>query len=281
MDVITKKMSLTSLTERLKSEGKRVGFVPTMGALHAGHISLVKACKQANDITIASIFVNPTQFNDKDDLARYPRSPEQDIALLKESGCDYAFIPSVEEIYPEEETRTFHFGYIENVMEGAKRPGHFNGVAQVVSRLFDIVSPHRAYFGQKDFQQVAIVRRLVQQLHYNIEIVTCPIVREPDGLAMSSRNLLLTPEQRANASHIYQTLQKSTRMIASFDVEELKAWVIQKINENPCLETDYFDIVDNIELRPVRSWQENNVKVGCVAVYAGKIRLIDNITIGS
>jgi pantoate--beta-alanine ligase len=280
MDVITSKSSLTSLIERLKGEGKEIGFVPTMGALHAGHLSLVKASKQDNDITIASVFVNPTQFNDKEDLRRYPRTPEADRALLEGSGCDYTFMPSVEEMYPEEETRAFRFGYVETVMEGARRPGHFSGVAQIVSKLFDIVSPHRAYFGQKDFQQVAIIRQLVRQLHYTLKIITCPIVREPDGLAMSSRNALLDPAQRESAPRIYRALQKAVELAASLEVEEVKARVVQEINETPCLETDYFEIVDSVELRPVKSWRESGSKVACVAVYAGNVRLIDNIIIG-
>jgi pantoate--beta-alanine ligase len=250
-----------------------------MGALHAGHLSLVKRARKENDVTIASVFVNPTQFNDKNDLENYPRSPEQDVALLEESGCDYAFLPGVEEIYPEEDKRVFDFGYAGSVMEGERRPGHFDGVARVVSKLFDIVNPDRAYFGQKDFQQVVIIRQLVQQLHYNVEIITCPIVRETDGLAMSSRNALLSAEQRACAPHVYQTLKRAAEMATSTSVEELKAWVTREIDTSPCLKTDYFEIVDSVGLRPVRSWQEEGEKVGCVAVHAGKIRLIDNIVI--
>jgi pantoate--beta-alanine ligase len=279
MDVITRKLSLISLTERLRDEWKTIGFVPTMGALHAGHLSLVKKSKEENDITIASVFVNPTQFNDKDDLENYPRSPERDVALLKECGCDYAFLPGMEEIYPDEDTRTFSFGYAGSVMEGERRPGHFNGVAQVVSRLFDIVSPDRAYFGQKDFQQVVIIRQLVQQSRYNVKIVVCPTVRETDGLAMSSRNALLSTDQRASAPRIYQTLKRAAEMTASTGVQELKAWVTREIDESPYLKTDYFEIVDSVELRPVQSWQEAGEKIGCVAVHAGKVRLIDNIII--
>jgi pantoate--beta-alanine ligase len=279
MDVITRKLSLISLTKRLKGEGKTIGFVPTMGALHAGHLSLVRSARSENDVVVASVFVNPTQFNDKDDLENYPRSPEQDVALLEESGCDYAFLPTVEDIYPEEDMRVFDFGYAGSVMEGERRPGHFNGVARVVSKLFDAVTPHRAYFGQKDFQQVVIIKQLVQQLHYDVEIVTCPIVREADGLAMSSRNALLSAELREKAPLIYRTLKEAAGMAASIGVEELKAWVRKKIDECPGLKTDYFEIVDSIGLRPVQSWQESGVKVGCVAVYAGKIRLIDNVVI--
>jgi pantoate--beta-alanine ligase len=185
----------------------------------------------------------------------------------------------VEEVYPEEDTRIFAFGHVGEVMEGSRRPGHFNGVAQVVSRLFDIVAPCRAYFGQKDFQQVAIIRQLVELLQYDVKIITCPIVREPDGLAMSSRNTLLEPRQRENVPLVYKTLQGAVELSHSLDVEEVRAWVVREINNNPYLKTDYFDIVDSVELRPVKSWQENGVKVGCVAVYAGNVRLIDNVII--
>jgi len=238
---------------------------------------LVRACKKENDIAVVSIFVNPTQFNDKEDLKRYPRTVDQDLKLLKATGCDVVFVPSVEEVYPEEDTRTFHFGYIESIMEGAKRPGHFNGVAQVVSKLFDFVKPERAYFGMKDFQQIAIIKNMVKQLRLDVQIVSCPIVREIDGLAMSSRNMLLEPEYRKNASHIYQVLQKATTLTTQYNVEEVKKWVVEEINRNPYLEVEYFEIVDDTELRPICDWKEENVKVGCVTVYAGKIRLIDNI----
>ena len=277
MEAIYKKTQLTALIEKLKKEGKKVGFVPTMGALHEGHISLVKACKKENDIAIVSVFVNPTQFNDKEDLKRYPRTIDKDTDLLERNGCDYVFVPSVEEIYPEEDTRKFDFGYIETVMEGAKRPGHFNGVGQVVSRLFDIVKPHRAYFGMKDFQQIAIIKNMVKQLHYDLEIIPCPIVREADGLAMSSRNTLLEPEYRNNAPEIHKVLQAASSLTSKMNVEEVKSWVIQEINKNAYLEVEYFEIVDDTELRPIQNWNERKVKVGCIAVYAGKIRLIDNI----
>ncbi|WP_294140100.1 pantoate--beta-alanine ligase [uncultured Sanguibacteroides sp.] len=277
METIYRKSPLTALIEKLKNEGKKVGFVPTMGALHEGHISLVKTCKRDNDITVVSIFVNPTQFNDKEDLKRYPRTVEKDTALLEKNGCDYVFVPDVEEIYPEEDTRKFDFGYVETVMEGAKRPGHFNGVGQVVSKLFDIVKPHRAYFGMKDFQQIAIIKNMVKQLHYNLEIIPCPIVREVDGLAMSSRNTLLEPLHRQNAPHIHKILQKATELTGKMNVEEVKQWVVNEINKNPYLEVEYFEIVDDTDLRPIKDWNENKTKVGCIAAYAGKIRLIDNI----
>ncbi|MDE7373783.1 MAG: pantoate--beta-alanine ligase, partial [Odoribacter sp.] len=205
MQVFNTKNELANRIAGLKKEGKVIGFVPTMGALHEGHLSLVKASKKNSDITVVSIFVNPTQFNDPEDLKRYPRTLEQDIRLLETVDCDIVFAPSVEEIYPEPDTRKFDFGYLESVMEGAKRPGHFNGVGQVVSRLFDIVSPDKAFFGMKDFQQVAIIKYMVKQLKYNIEIIPCPIVREESGLAKSSRNTLLDEEHKKTAPHIYAT----------------------------------------------------------------------------
>ena len=254
-----------------------VGFVPTMGALHQGHLSLVNACRKACDTVVVSIFVNPTQFNDPKDLENYPRTEQNDLQLLEAAGVDYVFAPSVEEVYPEPDTRVFDFGHVGEVMEGVRRPGHFNGVGQIVSKLFDVVKPHRAYFGMKDFQQIAVIKNMVRQLRYDIEIVSCPIVREADGLAMSSRNTLLSPEHRANAPHIHKVLEQATRLTDKMSVEEVKKWVVEEINKNPYLETEYFEIVDDTELQSIRDWSEDNVKVGCVAVYAGPIRLIDNI----
>lgn len=277
MKVIYTKNELFSLIEGYKKEGKCVGFVPTMGALHNGHLSLVKACKNSCDIAVTSVFVNPTQFNDPEDLKRYPRTPEKDAELLKTAGCDLVFMPSVEEIYPEKDTRKFNFGYLETVMEGAKRPGHFNGVGQVVSRLFDIVQPHKAFFGMKDFQQVAIIKNMVNQLKYNIEIIPCPIVREESGLALSSRNALLEEEHKKNAPHIYATLKKARNLVAEMSVADLKKWITEEINNNPYLETEYVEIVDDTTLKVIENWNEKGTKVVCVAVYAGKIRLIDNI----
>ncbi|HBO27311.1 pantoate--beta-alanine ligase [Culturomica sp.] len=277
MKVIYTKNELFSLIEGYKKEGKCVGFVPTMGALHNGHLSLVKACKNSCDIAVTSVFVNPTQFNDPEDLKRYPRTPEKDAELLRTAGCDLVFMPSVEEIYPEKDTRKFNFGYLETVMEGAKRPGHFNGVGQVVSRLFDIVQPHKAFFGMKDFQQVAIIKNMVNQLKYNIEIIPCPIVREESGLALSSRNALLEEEHKKNAPHIYATLKKARNLVAEMSVADLKKWITEEINNNPYLETEYVEIVDDTTLKVIENWNEKGTKVVCVAVYAGKIRLIDNI----
>lgn len=277
MQVFNTKNELVNRIAELKKEGKKIGFVPTMGALHEGHLSLVKASKKNSDITVVSIFVNPTQFNDPEDLKRYPRTLEQDIRLLETVDCDLVFAPSVEEIYPEPDTRKFDFGYLESVMEGAKRPGHFNGVGQVVSRLFDIVSPDKAFFGMKDFQQVAIIKYMVKQLKYDIEIIPCPIVREESGLAKSSRNTLLDEEHKKNAPHIYATLKKARTLVPEMEVKEMKKWIADEINRNPFLETEYVEIVDDTTLKITENWTEPGTKVACVAVYAGKIRLIDNI----
>ena len=277
MQVLKSKNELVSLIDSYKKEGKTIGFVPTMGALHNGHLSLVKECKKNSDVTVVSIFINPTQFNDLEDLKRYPRTLDKDIELLKSVDCDLVFAPSVEEIYPEPDTRKFDFGYIESVMEGAKRPGHFNGVGQVVSRLFDIVQPDKAFFGMKDFQQVAIIKNMVKQLNYNIQIVPCPIIREESGLALSSRNTLLDEDHKKNAPHIYATLKKARNLASEMSVSDLKKWITDEINSNPYLETEYVEIVDDTTLKVTENWKEEGIKVACVAVYAGKIRLIDNI----
>lgn len=277
MQVLNTRNELVSLIENLKQKGNKIGFVPTMGALHEGHLSLVKESKNNNNITVVSIFVNPTQFNDPDDLKRYPRTLDKDVELLETVGCDIVFAPSVEEVYPEPDTRKFNFGYLESVMEGAKRPGHFNGVGQVVSRLFDLVKPDKAYFGMKDFQQVAIIKNMVKQLNYNIKIVPCPIIREENGLARSSRNALLDEDHKKNAPHIYATLKKARTFVPQMNVKELKLWIANEINKNPFLETEYVEIVDDTTLKVTEHWSEPGTKVACVAVYAGKIRLIDNI----
>lgn len=254
-----------------------VGFVPTMGALHSGHLSLVKQATAENKMVVVSIFVNPTQFNDKTDLERYPRTLEKDIQLLEPTGCHIVFAPGVNEIYPEPDTRKFDFGALETVMEGKHRPGHFNGVAQVVSKLFEMVQPTRAYFGLKDFQQLAIIKNMVKQLQLDVEIVPCPIIREKSGLAMSSRNELLSSEERKNAALISETLFKAKELSGQKSVNELTRWVIDTINKNPFLDVEYFEIVDDTHLQRVKSWEEKNTKVGCVAVFCGKVRLIDNI----
>jgi pantoate--beta-alanine ligase len=277
MKLFTKIIPLQELLNQHRKQNHTIGFVPTMGALHEGHLSLVRQAAKENDIVVVSIFVNPTQFNDAGDLKRYPRTLDKDMELLSGLKCDYIFAPEAEEIYPEPDTRKFNFGLLETVMEGRFRPGHFNGVAQVVSRLFDIVIPDSAYFGLKDFQQLAVIKDMVVQLGYNIKIVPCEIVREPDGLAMSSRNALLKPGFREAAPIIRQTLLSAKKLKDKLSVEELKKWVIDEIESKSELKVEYFEIVDDTYLQPIDSWEEPLVKVGCIAVYAGEIRLIDNI----
>lgn len=271
--------TITELQNKLSELKKAgtIGFVPTMGALHSGHISLVNQAVAKNNIVVVSIFVNPTQFNDKNDLARYPRTLESDLKLLEKTGCQIVFAPTAEEVYPEPDTRKFNFGPLETVMEGKHRPGHFNGVAQVVSKLFDFVKPDSAYFGLKDFQQLAIIKEMVKQLKIDIEIVACPIIREESGLAMSSRNELLTTEERKNAAVISETLFKAKELANLKSVNELETWVIETINKNSFLTVEYFEIVDELQLQPVKSWEEECTKVGCIAVFCGKVRLIDNV----
>lgn len=270
--------TIKSLKQELeKYNSKNVGFVPTMGALHDGHISLVKRSVEENDVTVVSVFVNPTQFNDKADLERYPRTEEADKKLLEAAGCDIVFMPQVEEMYPEEDTRVFNFGSIENVMEGKYRPGHFNGVAQIVSKLFYAVEPTRSYFGEKDFQQVAIIRDMVKQLNIPVEIIACPIIREESGLARSSRNELLSAEERKKAALISQVLSKSVNFAKEMSVEEVKNWVNDQFKSDDTFKMDYYDIVDGNSLQSVSSWDESDYIVGCIAIYCGKIRLIDNI----
>jgi pantoate--beta-alanine ligase len=258
--------------------GSAIGFVPTMGALHAGHISLVERARQDCDSVVVSVFVNPTQFNDPNDLKNYPRTPEADALLLESAGADVVFMPTVEEIYPEPDTRAFDFGGLDSTMEGATRPGHFNGVAQVVSRLFEMVRPAKAYFGRKDFQQVAIIKQMVYRLGMDVEIVECPIVREADGLALSSRNVLLDAAHRAAAPEIYAALQAGAAMTATGSVGDVEKFVTDKINSNPLLRVIYFNIVDNRTLQRAKTWQSEHGLTGCVAVQAGDVRLIDNIS---
>lgn len=256
-----------------------VGFVPTMGALHAGHRSLVERARRECETVVVSVFVNPTQFNDKNDLRNYPRTPEADLALLEAAGADYVLMPSVEEIYPEPDTRVFDFGEVDKVMEGATRPGHFNGVGQVVSRLFDIVQPARAYFGEKDFQQIAVIRAMVRQLGLTVEIVDCPIVRESDGLALSSRNTLLDAEHRAAAPHIWEVLSQCAERSQTMTPAELTAWVTAEVERSPLLKVIYFAPVDSLTMQTVSAWSDAEHVQGCIAVQAGAIRLIDNTRI--
>ena len=272
--------SIKELRENLSQERleKRcIGLVPTMGALHAGHISLVERCVRENDVCVVSVFVNPTQFNDKHDLETYPRTLEADCALLEAAGCHYVFAPSVEEMYPEPDMRVFNLGRVAEVMEGAMRPGHFNGVAQVVSKLFYIVEPDNAYFGEKDFQQIAVIRAMVKQLNIPVKINACPIKREADGLALSSRNTRLTPELRQKAPLIARTLKESTTFAPGKSVQEVIDFVVNTINADPDMRVEYYEIVDGNTLEAIKDWSETDYPVGCITVFCGEVRLIDNI----
>ena len=263
------------LSERAK--GKTIGLVPTMGALHEGHASLVRRSVSENDVTVVSIFLNPTQFNDPKDLERYPRTLESDCAMLEECGAQVAFAPCVSEIYPEPDTRQFSYPPTDSVMEGARRPGHFNGVCQIVSKLFQMTDPDRAYFGEKDYQQIAVIKRMVDDLKFRVEIIPCPVIREADGLAMSSRNTLLAPEERDIAPNIYRILKESQGL--GLSVKDTQNWVVNNINEIPGLEVEYYSIVDGDTLADISNWEDAPHIVGCVTVYCGKtpIRLIDHI----
>lgn len=278
MKVVHTIASLQAELQNLRSrEGASVGLVPTMGALHQGHASLVRRSVQENDATVVSIFLNPTQFNDKTDLAKYPRTLEADCRLLEQCGATIAFAPSVQEIYPEPDTRHFSYPPTDSVMEGAMRPGHFNGVCQIVSKLFSYVQPDKAYFGEKDYQQIAVIRRMVDDLGFGLQIVPCPVVREPSGLAMSSRNTLLTDEERVTAANIYRVLQESKSL--GLDVAATHDYVVEHINSVPGLEVQYYSIVDGDTLADVASWDDAASVVGCITVYCGSqpIRLIDHI----
>lgn len=279
MKVFNKKADLEATLSAARAEGKKIGLVPTMGALHAGHASLVKRSVSENDVTVVSVFVNPTQFNDKNDLKNYPRTLDADCELLQSLGADYVFAPSVEEVYPEPDTRHFSYPPIDTVMEGPRRPGHFNGVCQIVSKLFYMVQPDRAYFGEKDFQQIAVIRAMVKDLNLPIELRPCPIVREESGLALSSRNSLLTEAEKRTAVCISQALKTSVEYAKSHTVAETHDLVVGALNATNGLEVEYFEIVNGITLQPVTSWDEASYIVGCITVYCGSrpVRLIDNI----
>jgi len=276
MQIIKFNRELKERLDALRQKGS-VGFVPTMGALHDGHRSLLKKCKSENRIAICSIFVNPTQFNDKNDLKNYPRNLEKDLQIIADEGFDFTFCPDEKEMYPTPDMRQFEFGNLDKIMEGKHRPGHFNGVAQIVTKLFDTVRPDNAYFGEKDFQQLAIIKYLVRTFKLPINIVSCPTIREKDGLALSSRNLLLGSEERKNATLIWQTLFKAKSLQNELNVSDLKKWVIEQVNSCPYFKVEYFEIVDDLELHPILNWDEKNNKVGCIAVRADTVRLIDNI----
>lgn len=280
MKIIRNVSELESYVSHAHGEGKRIGLVPTMGALHDGHLSLVKRARKENDIVVVSVFVNPTQFNNPTDLATYPRDEESDFRLLAQESVDVAFAPAVEEMYPDGavRTKTFDLGAAAEVMEGPRRPGHFQGVAQIVSRLFELVRPHNAYFGEKDFQQIAVIRNMVESEGIDVDIVACPIKRADDGLALSSRNALLTEEQRKVAPEIHAALAYSVEYSKDHSVKATHDTVVERLNAVPWLEVEYFEIVDGRTLLPVEEWNESSWIVGCITVYCGKVRLIDNIT---
>ena len=279
MKVFKKIVDLQNALFDERKQGKNVGLVPTMGALHEGHASLVRRSVSENEVTVVSVFVNPTQFNDKNDLKNYPRDLEADCRLLEACGADYVLAPEVEEMYPTPDTRHFEFPPVSTVMEGAHRPGHFNGVCQVVSRLLYIVRPDRAYFGEKDWQQIAVVKAMVRQLGLGVQIVECEIVRDDDGLARSSRNTLLSADERAIAPAIYKALKDSLTYAKKHTLKETHDKVVADINKVDGLDVEYFSIVDGNTLQDVAEWEDSAYIVGCITVYCGKtpIRLIDHI----
>ncbi len=279
MIVYSQKIQLREYLEEARNKHISIGFVPTMGALHEGHFSLIESAKKGNDLVVVSIFVNPTQFNDPGDYNKYPRNIPDDINKLEHylNENDVVFTPSEKEMYPEEDKRNFNFGYLEEIMEGKYRPGHFNGVAKIVSKLFEVVKPHRVYFGEKDYQQLVIIKNLVEQLKMSVKIISCPIIREPSGLALSSRNRLLSAHQKENAIEISRVLFEAKQLAGEYSVQGLKKWVVDIINSNSFLNTDYFEIVDDSTLKTIKNWDEDNKKIGCIAVFLDNIRLIDNI----
>lgn len=277
MNIVNKISELRLALDECRGRGCSIGLVPTMGALHEGHASLVRRSVAENDVTVVSVFLNPTQFNDPKDLERYPRTLEADCELLEACGADIVFAPGVEEIYPEPDTRCFSYPPTDSVMEGAMRPGHFNGVCQIVSKLFSYVEPDKAYFGEKDYQQIAVIRRMVADLGFGLEIVPCPVIRQADGLAMSSRNTLLSDEERQTAANIYRVLNESRTL--GLSVQQTHDYVVKEIDAIPMLEVQYFNIVDGDTLADVSSWDEAQSIVGCITVFCGEkpIRLIDHI----
>lgn len=279
MEVITTIHAFKVQIAKAKSEGKTIGFVPTMGALHEGHLELMRQAKRENDLLAVSIFVNPIQFNNKEDLKKYPRTLVQDSVLLEQVGCDYLFAPDENEMYPDSVNDHYEFGKLAEVMEGASRPGHFNGVAIVVRKLLEVVEPDKAYFGEKDFQQLAIIQQLVNILSLPVEIVPCQIVREKDGLAMSSRNMRLTENERFAAPFIYQTLTKAVKLNTVLSPEELKKWISDKFKSHPEFKIDYVEVADDQLLQPVMHWNDTKGVRIFIAVFLGNVRLIDNMRI--
>ena len=279
MEIYKTRSQIHQRVKELKAQGKKIGFVPTMGALHQGHLSLIRCSKKDNDITVVSIFVNPTQFNDPKDLEKYPRMLDKDIEKLKSEKVNILFAPDEKEMYPVPDTRVFDFGHLDKVLEGKYRPGHFNSVAQIVSKLFETIPAHKAYFGKKDYQQYLIIKELAKKYikDQEIEIIPCPLIREKDGLAMSSRNLLLTQEQRKSAVLISKTLFKARELKENKTIQEIKEFVVKIINQDPNLQVEYFEICDVNNLLPVANWDSSDNIIGLIAVYCGEIRLIDNI----
>lgn len=279
MEVIQTINKLQQVLNEYRAAGKSVGLVPTMGALHDGHASLVDRSVKENDVTVVSIFLNPTQFNDKSDLERYPRTLEADCALLEQHGATIAFAPSVSEVYPEPDTRSFSYPPTDSVMEGAFRPGHFNGVCQIVSKLFSYTDPDRAYFGEKDYQQICVIRRMVDDLKFRVQIVPCPVIREESGLARSSRNTLLSDDERVLAAHIYRIMKQSLALVPEKTVQEVHDYVVNQIDAIDGLKVQYYSIVDGDTLADVQKWDDAAHVVGCITVYCGAtpIRLIDHI----
>ncbi len=272
--------SIASLQKTIAQEranGHTIGLVPTMGALHQGHMSLVQKAREKANIVVVSAFVNPTQFNDPRDFETYPRTPDEDARLLDAAGVDVLFVPTEAEIYPEPDTRIFDLGSVAEVMEGPRRPGHFNGVCQIVSKLFDYVKPDFAFFGEKDFQQIAVIRRMLQITGQSVEIVPCPIITEDDGLVKSSRNVRLNTKQRQIAPQIHHFLAESTKLKATKTPIEARDWVIDQINHQPEMAVEYYEIVDGHSLLPIENWSDSQEPVGCITVYCGEVRLIDNI----
>lgn len=277
MQIITTKKQLSSIVAAIQAQNKSVGLVPTMGALHAGHASLVKRSVAENSVTFVSVFVNPTQFNNKEDLEKYPRNLQRDAELLQSIGADFVFAPSADEMYTKDEMNTvfeFDFGGLDQVMEGKYRPGHFNGVVQVVSKLFRLIQPTRAYFGEKDYQQLAIIHRMVHLMQLSVEIIDCPIVREESGLALSSRNERLSPAEKQQAVNISHILFESRQLKACQTVKQVESWVIEQVNRVEGLTVEYYEIVDQKTLQPVQDFSN---AIGCITVYCGPVRLIDNI----
>ena len=276
MQVFKTQIELKKKLNELKEKNQTIGFVPTMGALHMGHISLINYSKQQSDVTVCSIFVNPTQFNNAEDLAKYPKTPTEDIKLLEDAGCDILYMPTVDDVYPKNDTKHFNFGYLDTILEGALRPGHFNGVGQVVSIFLEVIQPHKAFFGSKDYQQVMVVKDLVKQLKLDVEIIACPILREMDGLAMSSRNTRLNEQERIIASLIPKMMQQANVIVKQRGIEEAKLFITQMVSTVSIMNLDYFEVCDANTLMPLSTFNTNNKTVSLIAVFVGKVRLIDN-----